>query len=287
MTAPRVAIAVSRGSLDRDADTPLLVEALAAVGVSSRPARWDDPGERWAEYELVVVRSTWDYVGRLEEFLAWAASVPRLVNPPDVLRWNTDKRYLRELGAAGVPVAPTVWVPVGERPDLPPGELVVKPAVSNGARDTGRYGPGDEDAALAHVERLHAAGRLVMVQPYIEALDVSGETGVVVIGGQPSHAIVKGPRLVGRGISSLGGSEGVVAGSAGADELALASRVLDLVPGGPQRLLYARVDLVPGAGGAPMLLELEVSEPSLFLALCEGAAGRLAREIVRWLDRAR
>ena len=155
--------------------------------------RWDDAGVDWAAYDLAVVRSCWDYAWRLEEFLAWAASVPRLRNPVEVLRWNTDKTYLRELERAGLPVVPTVWNP-SER-----GRAARRGGVGGQALDLGRLArhravgrPGD---VLAHVAELVAAGRTAMVQPYLASVDDVGETAMLFLGGAFSHAVRKGPLL--------------------------------------------------------------------------------------------
>ena len=249
---------------------------------------WDDPRARWETFDLVVVRSTWDYAPRRDEFLAWAertASATTLVNPVDVLRWNTDKRYLRDLERAGVPVVPTTWI----EPDAAAGpielpeerDVVVKPTVSAGAMDTARYAASEADAAREHVERLLAAGRSVMVQPYVAAIDELGETGLVYAAGRLSHAIGKAAILRARTayVAGLYAEERIAPRSASAEEVALADRILDLAPGGRYRLLYARVDLVPAPGG-PMLLELEVTEPSLFLDCAPGSADRFADVIV-------
>lgn len=266
-----------------DDDMPLLLAALVGTGVSARPVVWDDPSVDWSVFSLVVVRSTWDYIDRREEFVAWAGSVPRLANPAAVIEWNTDKRYLADLGAAGLPVPPTEWVAPGEEAMLPEGEFVVKPTVSSGSQDSARYrGAGtDGAAALAHVARLHAAGRTAMVQPYLRAVDAAGETALVYVGGRLSHAVGKGPMLaVGR---EPGDAEYRAFGPRRptAAEEALAERALRSVPGdpGPAGLLYARVDLVPGDDGQPVVLELELTEPSLFLVTDPGAADRLARAI--------
>ena len=109
---PSVIIASCAAALGRDEDEPLLRAALDDAGIASAVADWADPDVDWAAADAVVVRSTWDYAPRREEFLAWARRVEAsslLLNPAEVLAWNTDKRYLGELDAAGVPVFPTAW----------------------------------------------------------------------------------------------------------------------------------------------------------------------------------
>ncbi len=151
---PRVALVTCTELADLDDDDRLVVAPLAARGIAAEPVVWDDPTVDWARYDLAVLRSPWDYMSRRDEFVSWATDVPRLVNPADVVRWNTDKRYLDELSAAGVPTVPTGWV-LPDQPWQPPadhGEYVVKPAVSAGSLDTGRYDlaePGHRDLAVA------------------------------------------------------------------------------------------------------------------------------------------
>jgi glutathione synthase/RimK-type ligase-like ATP-grasp enzyme len=255
----------------RDPDEELLVGALARLGVQAEPHPWDSDAD-WSSYDLVVVRSTWDYVGRRDEYLAWAESVPRLANPASVLRWNTEKTYLARLAAAGVPVVPTSWDGT-----LPAGEVVVKPTISAGARDTARYPADRVDEARAHVERLQAEGRGVMVQPYLRVVEEAEETSVLFFAGEYSHGARKGPVLDGPEPRSPGDTE-IGPREPSAAERAVAEQVLAAV-GEP--LLYARVDLLPGPDG-PLLLELEVTEPYLFLGTADGAADRFAAAVTRW-----
>jgi glutathione synthase/RimK-type ligase-like ATP-grasp enzyme len=238
----------------------------------------DDPAVDWGSYALVVIRCTWDYSWRREEFVAWAESVPRLLNAPDVVRWNTDKRYLATLPGA----VATEFIDRDSPWRPPEGEFVVKPTISSGSRHTARYGPGDEEKASAHVRELVAAGRAVMVQPYLDAVDEHGETALLFLGGEFSHAIRKGQMLrPGHSPSTdLFLSEQITARTPDEAELALAARVLDALPWPRSELLYARVDLIPGADGRPRLVELELTEPSLYFSFGEGAARRLADLVI-------
>jgi len=286
---PRVALVTCAEVPELEEDDRLVFGPLAALGVRAEPVTWDAPGVDWADYRLVVLRSPWDYATRRDEFVAWAATVPALANPTDIVEWNTDKRYLEALAASGVPTVPTTWV----RPDEgwePPvgGEYVIKPAVGAGSVDTGRYDCADEEhrrLAAAHVGRLSAAGRVTMVQPYLADVDTAGETALMFFAGPDglgfSHAIRKGPMLTGPdyGVEGLYRAEKITARTPSDAERAVAERVLAAVPGGADRLLYARVDLIPGPDGSPVLVELELTEPSLFLGYAEGAAERLARAI--------
>jgi glutathione synthase/RimK-type ligase-like ATP-grasp enzyme len=239
----------------------------------------------------VVVRSTWDYSERRDAFLEWCARPRRLLNPAAVIGWNTDKHYLHELAAAGIPIVPTTWISPEQRMaaiDVPAGPVVVKPSVSAGAQNTARYRNGDDEAIRAHVERLLDQGRTVMLQPYVASVDSAGETGLIYVDGAFSHAIRKGPVLQVHGVAThrLWAPEEISARTPDAAELALAEATLDALPWPREELLYARIDLVEGGGGQPMLLELELAEPSLFLGHADDAAERLAAGIARRLGSA-
>ncbi len=268
-----------------DPDDQLLLKPLARVGVAVTAAVWDDPAVDWAAFDLVVLRSPWDYALRRDEFVAWAATVPRLANPLEVVTWNTDKRYLRELAAAGIPIVPTTWVEPDD-PWQPPteGEWVVKPVVSAGSIDTGRYDcadPATRALVAAHVTRLQTANRRVMAQPYVSSVDTYGETALLYLGGEYSHAIRKGPMLRGpdSGRAGLYVPEHITVRSPSAAERAVADATLRVVPGGADHLLYARVDLLVDGSGEPVVIELELTDPSLFLRTASGSAHRLATAI--------
>ena len=264
-----------------DTDLPPLLEAAAAVGHHSEVIAWDDPAVDWAAFDLVVVRSCWDYVPRREEFLAWARGVPRLQNSADVLAWNTDKTYLRELMTAGIDVIETRW-DVRSGDDLGPHEeWVVKPAISAGSADTARWSSPEQ--VYAQSEALQAAGRTSMVQPYIASVDDVGETGLLFFGGEYSHAFRKGALLVrdeeARSRPEL--KEDITSRTATPEQVAMATEVLataSRILG--EQPLYARIDLVDGSRG-PQLMELELAEPSFFLPHAEGSADRVLAAISR------
>ncbi len=164
----RVALAAAARFPDLLEEGPLIIGALAEVGLEAETAVWNDPDVRWAEYDLVVANGAWDNIRHVDDFVRWTERLERegvtVVNSPATLRWNLDKRYLRALEAAGVPVVPTSWV---ERPapvDLV-GEVVVKPAVSGGGHQTARYEAHEHDEGRRHIDDLVASGRVAMVQP--------------------------------------------------------------------------------------------------------------------------
>jgi hypothetical protein len=279
----RVALVTCAELPELDEDDRLLRAELERRGVEVRPAVWDDPAVEWDGFDLAVLRSPWDYVQRRDAFLTWARGVPRLRNDADVVAWNTHKGYLRDLAAAGVPVVHTDWIEPGGDFSAPDGAYVVKPAVSAGSKDTGLYRPGDERLASGLVSRILDSGRTVMVQPYLDSVATAGETALLFFGdgdGRPrfSHAARKGPMLTGpdRGGDELFVPEEITARQPSADEIEVAEAALAAAPDG---LLYARVDLIRGDDGAPVVVELELAEPSCFLGTSDGAAARFADAI--------
>lgn len=267
-----------------DGDEDDLVEVLRRDGVDVEWQPWGDA----ADADLVVLRTTWDYPERLGEFLAWCESVPALANPLPVVRWNTDKSYLADLAERGVAVVPTTVVEPGEEPHFPDGEFVVKPAVGAGSRGAGRFTGHAE--ARAHFEAL---GAKALVQPYQSSVDAHGETALVFFAGEYSHSFHKGPML-GRGLaeseSGLYVEERLRGIEPTARQTELANQVLDvaaeLLSLRRQDFLYARVDVVEGENGEPLLLELELTEPSLgFKFTGEEAAGRFSAAVRRTMSR--
>ena len=283
----RVALVSARAARGLDEDMPPLLAAFAAAGLDAEVADWDDPGVDWARFRLGILRSTWDYAERFAEFLDWAqrtATLTTLLNPPPVIRWNTDKHYLRDLSRAGIPTVMTQFVEPGEQAAgalagfLQNGfaEWVVKPAVGAGSRDAARYARGADGAAREHIARLLDAGRSVLLQPYLDQIEVHGETALIYLAGRFSHAIRKGP-LLGRGTAptaALFAAEQITPRVPGADELQVAERALAALPFAAP--LYARVDLIRSEDASPCLLELELTEPSLFFTHALEAADRFA-----------
>lgn len=284
----RVAIVSATAALGTDDDETFLLPALRGLGAEPAVVVWDDAALDWSSFDVVVLRSTWDYTMRRDEFLAWVAAtdaVTRLRNRSDVVRWNSDKVYLRDLVDLGLPVVPTSFFVPGDRPRMPDREpFVVKPTISAGSRNTARYASDEQAVGLGHARRLLDRGRTIMVQPYVASVDERGETALVFIGGRYSHAATKAALLVPGARANedkLFAAEKLHATEASAAEREVAEAVLDAIPFARDELLYARVDLVLGDDGAPAVLELELVEPSLMLPQAPAAAaGDLARAIV-------
>lgn len=301
-TPRSVALVTCPDARHLDEDAPLLLDALVAAGVEPTDPDWADPTVDWAGFDLVVVRSTWDYAPRRDEFVEWAArvdAVTRLANPAPAIAWNTDKHYLLDLADDGVPVVPTTFVERDEHLDVAGAAerivdavagdagFVVKPAVSAGSKDTFRHAapttdPAAPERAAGQILDIVASGRAAMVQPYMDAVDDDGETGLVYFAGSFSHAFRKSPMLrVGNSaVDGLYAPEHIEPRDATDDQLAVASLAVDAARRRTRsELLYARVDLLADADGRPVLLELELTEPSFFLSTDPGAAARVAAAI--------
>lgn len=274
-----------------DGDDDGLVDALRQRGLHARWLSWDDPGA--LDADVVILRATWDYIDRLDEFLAWTRRVRNLVNPPDVVVWNTDKRYLADLADHGVPTVPSLFFARGEKIRLPRGEVVVKPAIGAGSVGALRF--SDPDEARAHAVALQAEDRTVLVQPYDPRIE-DGETALVFLGGRQSHAFTKGPILPPPGQAPAFDESGTYAEETltpaepdfevwdvGHAALAAAADHLHMDVGD---LLYARVDVIGDRRDA-QVLELELVEPSLgWRQLDEGTRARQQREFALGVESA-
>jgi hypothetical protein len=277
-----VGLVTFAGLPELDPDDRPLEQALRERGLVTQPVRWDDIAVDWSRMRMAVLRSTWDYFQRRDQFLAWAVRAggrTLLLNPPEVVRWNTHKGYLGELAARGAPVIPTVFLHAGSRADL--GQVlaragwtvaVVKPAVSADSWGTIRVSEATLGAGQEHLDRL-LAERDVMVQPFLASVEETGERCLVFIDGQLSHAVRKRSLFLG---GRHVGPEGEPVPIA-PDEAATAHAVLRAA--GLPPLLYARVDLARDERGQPLLMELELVEPTLFLRDHPPACERLASAI--------
>lgn len=258
-------------------DDLLFVDALRRRGLRARFAVWDDPEIDWSASPLAVVRSTWDYHHSPDRWLAWiaaAGAATTLLNAPEVVRWNTDKCYLRELAERGVACVPTAFVAPGTSTTLAQitsfrgwSDVVVKPATAASASGARRFA-GDVIAyqGETHLRSLAARGT-ALVQPYLPGVENAGERSLVFVADEFVHAFTK-PAF---SADAVGGTR-IEAHRPDSHELALAIAALAVVPG---PITYARVDLVPDVNGL-LLMELELIEPDLGLRLCPTAAEKLA-----------
>lgn len=297
-----LALVTAIAAAGHDDDLPPLLDACADAGLHARAVAWDDPTVSWNRFDAVLLRSPWDYTERLPAFLAWCEHVDqatRLLNPLNVVRWNTDKHYLADLAAVGIPTVPTVFVePDAEPMDALAGflsawdatEFVVKPVVSAGARDTQRYSRDQDFAAGNHIARLLDQERSVMLQPYLPSVDGEGETALLYFNGQFSHAIRKGAQLITpEGTRQTpAAADDITARRASAAQQALAEKILLATTRLRQLeapLPYARIDLLAGPDGQPCLLELELTEPSLFFDQAPSSAAHFAYILAELMTR--
>jgi glutathione synthase/RimK-type ligase-like ATP-grasp enzyme len=263
---PRIVLASCHALPEGDGDDDGVVEALRARGLHARWLPWDHPAT--LDADLVILRATWDYIDRLDEFTVWTRQVSHLLNGPDVVAWNTDKRYLVELERRGVPIVPTHYFGSGEDIVVPDGEVVVKPVVGGGSVGAQRF--TDPGPAAVHAARLQAQGRAVLVQPYDPRVEY-GETALVYLGGQQSHAFTKAAILPPEGPPVFD-----VSGTYALESLAPAEPDFEVWDLGHTALraaaaalgkevaefLYARVDVIGDRDDA-RVLEVELVEPSL------------------------
>jgi glutathione synthase/RimK-type ligase-like ATP-grasp enzyme len=280
---PTIALVTAAEAQSLDEDLPPLIAAFAGDAVA---VCWDDAAVDWSAFDLVLLRSAWDYVPRLAEFLAWCervAAVTTVLNPPHLVRWNTDKHYLADLAGQGIATVPSQFLEPGRHSaddlqalvaSLASEEFVVKPTVGAGSKDAQRYRRRQINTAMRHAGVLLQDRRSVLVQPYLDQVDSVGETALMFFDGEFSHAIRKGPllRLDEGPTEKLFAPEEITARQPTDAELGLAKRVVAAIPGGAP--LYARVDLLCAADGSPCVLELELTEPSLFFPFAIGSAER-------------
>jgi glutathione synthase/RimK-type ligase-like ATP-grasp enzyme len=277
-------VATSQEFLDPDESWPLLREALVAQGIEPSVAAWTDPEVDWARVDLVLAMFAWEYVFNRPQFVAWAYEVgarTRLVNSAAVLEWGSDKRYLIDLAAEGVSIVPTEWVLPGGEWRPPSNDYVIKPSIANGGMGAARYVDQAATDADLHIRRLHADGQTVMVQPYQAAIDVKGETALIFLSGNYSHAIHKAALLrADAGVTErLWQQQLISAAEPRPDQHHLAKAVMGAVDRLVGPTTYARIDVIDGPEGTPLLLEVEVVEPSLFLNLFPDAARQLAAQL--------
>jgi glutathione synthase/RimK-type ligase-like ATP-grasp enzyme len=285
---PRIAIATCAAYEELKADDRLLREALEARGAEALSLVWDEAGPQWEDFDLWLVRSTWDYHEKHERFLAWTqqvAAATKLHNPAELIAWNSEKTYLRELAQAGVPTVPTVWIERGADVDIEEvlaregwQEAVIKPAVDLGARNLQRVraGTGAADQTLATVLSRHDA----MVQPFLPSLEAEGELSLVYIDGTFTHGVRKHPAKGDFRVQSIWGGT-VEPAQPEPAQLQIAERALGHLDEPP---LYARVDLVTDQTNSPALIELELIEPNLYLTTNPEAADQIAEAALLRID---
>lgn len=277
-------IATCRPLPEPDVDEDLLLEALRHEGIDAQMVAWHEPAE-WRRPAPTVIRSTWDYIHDTEAFSDWVTGVDAaapLWNPLGVVLGNLHKRYLVELAARGVPSTPTLLLERGSMIDVREHcavrgwrDVVIKPAIGAGSFETHRVDASSPDAN--GICRRLLAARDVLVQPYLESVEHHGERALVWIDGEFTHAVRKTPRFAG-GVESVSDALPI-----STEERAVGEAALAAIGALAEDLLYARVDVAPDASGRPVVMELELVEPSLFLLQSPVALQRLVAAICRRL----
>lgn len=253
--------------------------ALAVAGLDVQAVPWTELGDV-AGFDLILPLLVWGYHSRFEEWHGLLDHLERsglpVVNPIPLLRWNSDKSYLAELGAKGVPTVATRLTRALTPQNLDDAcmafgcdTLVIKPPVSASAHGTFKIAPGDgvPDEAL---------GKRMLIQPWMAAITTTGEYSLMIFGGKFSHAIVKLPKDGDFRVQAhLGGSEQPCGPPNGGIELALAA-----LAAAPAEAAYARVDMVPGDDGQLRIMELELIEPALWLNYAPDGGASYAAAII-------
>ncbi len=269
----------------------LTVQPLAQRNISVQDVSWRQHDVQWNTFDLVVIRSPWDYQQAPEQFLNVLETISTsgtvLENSLSIVRWNIHKSYLKFLQDHGIPIVPTHWWPRLnadgiQRLMLDPDcqQWVVKPLVGANSDDTFRVHPG---AAPHTIEQAIAAfgNRELMVQPFVQSVIDHGEYSLFYFGGHYSHCILKTPQ---KGDFRVQEEHGGVLKTVEvpADLKEVAERTLEVIPG---KTLYARVDLVRLSRGEPAIMEVELIEPSMYLAHHPQAPERFADAIAECLNR--
>lgn len=289
MMSRPVALVSCAEARHRDIDLDPIVRALADRGKVTEIVDWDDVSIDWSRFEAAIVRSPWDYHHRYGEFLDWLRRVSpltKLLNDADTIVWNTDKVYLREIIEADIAMIPTSFIEtmdaVSEIENLLLDDIVVKPTISAGSNNTKRH-RNDADAARVHISEILGMGKIAMVQPYQKFIDERGETGLVYFNGNLSHAFRKAPILKDgeKETNGLFVVEDISPRRPSQEECEVGDDVMNFVFEKFRAYpLYARVDVVRGSGGYPVLMELEMAEPSFFLHTSPDSASRFASAVL-------
>ena len=269
-----IALVTTQAARGHDHDLDILTAALDAAQQKWQIVNWDDVAIDWTQFSIAVLRSTWDYYARLDEFVAWVDRVSAqttLCNPAEIVRWNVDKRYLQEMSEQGIPVMATTFVSqlIDITQELIAQDVIIKPVVSAGSNNTARH-RNDAVAARAQLDHILSNAGVAMVQPYSPTIDSVGETGLVYLGGKFSHAFGK-DAVFGEAEQVHNGvhvQEVITARTANPNEHQLGESVMKfLINKFGVTPLYARIDMVTNIDGVPEIMEVELTEPSLYLHL--------------------
>ncbi|MDO4665802.1 MAG: glutathione synthetase [Actinomycetaceae bacterium] len=298
MTKPHVHLITCDEYPHLEADDEGLLDALAERGVDPKIVSWTDNSVDWDSAKANVVRSVRNYATQRDAYIKWAKSVPRLLNQPDVQEWNSNKHYLFEMEKMGLKIVPTTWLDPGHKLSkhqihnrFPAhGEFVVKPAISSGGRAMGRYSAIDSKhrvAALEHCMHLLSSGEPVMIQRYIESVDVHGETSMVYVNGILSHSVSKRAMLhPAQSPQDEIQDEVVTARKACSEDWIRGEEIRMVVHnfirkrlGHDDLLLFNRIDIIEDGAGGYYVMEISMIDTNLYLKEVPGALDTFADAI--------
>ena len=300
ITMTIIALVTDAESINNDFDMPLLIQACDLLGIKTEIVRWDDLSINWSKYVLVILRSPWSYVDRFNEFIKWCSDIDKkttLLNPLKVVSWGLNKKYLLDLKDKSVDIITTLLIEQKEqnvniivndflKKNRLNDKIVIKPSVGAYSRGVKIFSTNEQEQIISYINELHSSGNDVLIQPYLTSINSNGETDLVYFDGNYSHSIRKNALLQPDGSVSEPLQEYRKSRNASKAELNVAERALKAVTeifSLEKPLLYARIDLVLDDSGKPVILEMEISEPSLNLPFAEGSALRLAEAIRRRL----
>ncbi|MEZ8853831.1 RimK family alpha-L-glutamate ligase [Vibrio cyclitrophicus] len=292
----KVALISDSDSLSVDYDMPLITDAFKNTDVQADVVFWDESNPDWSMYDAVVLRSPWTYMEKIQPFIEFCQNIEKnsvLLNPVSVIEWNSNKNYLKQLEAQGIPIVPTeIIYSVTEihhaldriqKCDWDVKEVVIKPTIGAYSFGVVRLSVKDIDKIRKHVTYLLELDKGVIVQPYLHTIEEHGETNMIYFNNTYSHAIKKEALLSQHGETKTPDMEYRKIKEASDEEKALAIRILNLVQsslGLNEPLLYARLDFIEDKNGQPLLLELEITEPSLSLPLTPKCTHMFVQSII-------
>jgi glutathione synthase/RimK-type ligase-like ATP-grasp enzyme len=270
-------------------DDAYFVSVLERLGVEPVVCIWNDPLVDWTIFDAVLIRTVWDYFRHYPAFLAWLDTLDRLgvptINDTHLIRWNSEKRYLLDIEQQGVPIIPTRVAPAGRLPEMlasaGEGDLIIKPSVSGGAWHTVRGTPGTtafKDAVAALPGNLD-----FLVQPFVPEIATNGEWSLLYFAGAYSHAVIKHPASGDYRVQEEHGGTAIQATPDAAIVQAADKALAAVAALGYREQAYARVDGVI-IGNQFRIMELELVEPMLHLAIRPEAAERFAAHVLTRLQ---
>ncbi|WP_299825044.1 hypothetical protein [uncultured Pontibacter sp.] len=272
-----------------DEENDALFDYLTQKGLAVSYQIWDDPQVDWSKFDLIILKSPWDYFDKIDAFYTWLAKLEqlncRVLNPVATVRWNADKRYLKDVQDKGMKIVPTIWLEKGSK--FTPAEaftalgaekIIVKPSVSGGAKNTFALNPTDAEAKTQSINEL-LQEEAFLVQPFVEEIKTKGEWSFLFFNGAYSHTVLKTVKPGDFRVQHFFG------GTIHTPEppAALLETAHNIVDGFAQGCLYARVDGVE-INGELYLMELELIEPFLFMATSEGAFERYYQAVMEHLQ---